>query len=348
MAPGHGQEPTRAARARLQGRLTRRGLAPSAGLLRRGALVGVSAAVGTVLVGSTVKAAMRFAASRSLAGVVPASIASLTEGVLRIMAITKLKTIAITLMGAGVVAAGATGLAFQGPGGRAEAEQTEGGPQQKGRELDAAPKSPFELDRDSTTGRPEAQSPHDANDELELLKVQLEKKRAAVRRAEAHIDLAKALVARNTRLIARDKNYVSKEEQIKAESEVAIASAERDVQQAEAREVEERIRQAMRRQSNPEGLTGRSGPSASPASPAAPGAEVEGDGSEAGSAHRGRRGPGTRESAPRAFLGDWMTGDARWTGRGRIRNPPLRSRTMRSAMRPDGAGDSRCASAARR
>ena len=73
---------------------------------------------------------------------------------------TKLKTIAIALLGAGVVTAGATGLAFQAPGGRAEAEQTEGGLQPKGKEPDAGPKSPFEvLDGILTTGRPEARSP---------------------------------------------------------------------------------------------------------------------------------------------------------------------------------------------
>ena len=89
-----------------------------------------------------------------MAGVVPVSVASLTEGVLRIMAMTKLKTIAITLMGAGVVTAGATGLAFQAPGGRAEAEQTDGGPQPKGEEPGTGP-SPFDKrEKDSTTERP--------------------------------------------------------------------------------------------------------------------------------------------------------------------------------------------------
>ena len=50
-------------------------------------------------------------------------------------------------------------------------------------------------------------------------------------------------------LIKRDPNYVSKEDQMKAEREVEVADAERDVQQTEVREVELRIRQAMRRQS---------------------------------------------------------------------------------------------------
>ena len=45
--------------------------------------------------------------------------------------------------------------------------------------------------------------------------------------------------------------------------------SERDVKQAEVREVEVRIRQAMRRQSQPDGPAERSGPSAAPASPAA-------------------------------------------------------------------------------
>ena len=129
------------ARARLQGRLTRRGLAPSAGLRARGPRRNHRRRSGPCW--SDRRSRPRCGSRRvvPLAGVVPASVASLTEGVLRIMAMTKLKTIAITLMGAGVVTAGATGLAFQAPGGRAEAEQAEGGPQPKGRELDAAPKS---------------------------------------------------------------------------------------------------------------------------------------------------------------------------------------------------------------
>ena len=261
------------ARARLQGRLTRRGLAPSAGLLGASFSSKSSAAVGTALVRSTVKTAMRSAASPSMAGVVPASVASLTEGVLRIMAMTKLKTIAITLMGAGVVTAGATGLAFQAPGVQAEFEQTEGGPKPGDKEPgdgnNAFVKAFVEHRKDSTTGRPQAQSPQNAADELELLKAQLETKRAEVRKAEAQIDVAKALVARNTRLISRDPNYVSKEEQIKAESEVAVANSARDIKQTEVREVEIRIVQAMRRRGVFEGPTERSGPSASPASPAA-------------------------------------------------------------------------------
>jgi hypothetical protein len=208
-----------------------------------------------------------------MAGVVPASIASLTEGVLRIMAITKLKTIAITLMGAGVVTAGATGLAFQAPGGRAEAEQTEVGPRSKGEgpggRINANVNSFVEHRKDSTTERPEARPQHNADEEVELLKAQLETKRAEVRRAEAQVDVAKAVVARHARLIKRNPDYVSKEEQIKAESEVAVASAERDIKQTEVQEVELRIRQAMSRLSHPDGPTNAGGPSASPASSAA-------------------------------------------------------------------------------
>ena len=122
---------------------------------------------------------MRFAASPSMAGVVPVSVATLTEGVLSIMAMSKLKTIAIALMGAGVVTAGATGLAFQAPGGQAEAEQVEGGPQPKGRLPDASPRSPFNLDRDATPELRQVRSLQNADDELELLTVQLEMKRAA-------------------------------------------------------------------------------------------------------------------------------------------------------------------------
>jgi len=83
----------RRARERLRVRLTRRGLAPTAGLV--GALLGAevaSARVSSVLVDSTVQAAMRFGAVQAATtGLVSTSVVSLTEAVLGIMALTRLK-----------------------------------------------------------------------------------------------------------------------------------------------------------------------------------------------------------------------------------------------------------------
>ena len=83
----------RRARERLRVRLTRRGLAPTAGLL--GALLGAggaSAWLPATLVSTTVRAATRFAASEAAAtGLVSASVVALTKAVLRTMALARLK-----------------------------------------------------------------------------------------------------------------------------------------------------------------------------------------------------------------------------------------------------------------
>jgi RNA polymerase sigma factor (sigma-70 family) len=82
------------ARALLAKRLTRRGLVLSGGLSAL-ALAGevIAADVPPALVKSTVRAALSFAAGRmAAAGVVSAEVVALTEGVLKAMLLTKLKT----------------------------------------------------------------------------------------------------------------------------------------------------------------------------------------------------------------------------------------------------------------
>ena len=71
-------------RDRLRKRLTRRGLAPAAGLLTAGmAADGAEAAVPTALAHSLVRAAMQMAAGTTAAGAVPATVAALTDGALK-------------------------------------------------------------------------------------------------------------------------------------------------------------------------------------------------------------------------------------------------------------------------
>jgi RNA polymerase sigma factor (sigma-70 family) len=87
------------ARAKLRGRLTRRGLTLSAGalatLLTESA---VSAAVPAVLADAAARAASHFALGKAAgAGVVSAPVAALTKGVLTSMLLTKLKTAAVLL-----------------------------------------------------------------------------------------------------------------------------------------------------------------------------------------------------------------------------------------------------------
>jgi RNA polymerase sigma factor (sigma-70 family) len=83
----------RRARERLRMRLTRRGLAPTAGLL--GAYFGMEAAsapVPAMLVGVTVRAAASFAAGQAAtAGLASAPVVSLSQAVLMTMALTRLK-----------------------------------------------------------------------------------------------------------------------------------------------------------------------------------------------------------------------------------------------------------------
>src|SRR5262249_13832151 len=87
------------ARERLRGRLARRGLALSGGLL---ATVftekAASAALPSALSDAALRAALTCAAGGGTAGAVSAPVAALTEGVLKSMTIAKLKTTAAGLL----------------------------------------------------------------------------------------------------------------------------------------------------------------------------------------------------------------------------------------------------------
>jgi RNA polymerase sigma factor (sigma-70 family) len=126
---------SRMARGRdvLRARLTRRGFAPTA------APLGVALsrhttlpALPTTLLHATAKAATHFAA-RAGSVSVSASVAALTEGVLRAMFWTSLKSAAAVLVTVGVVATGAGVLAYSGPGDRKQSAQQQSpqGPQQQ-------------------------------------------------------------------------------------------------------------------------------------------------------------------------------------------------------------------------
>ncbi len=105
-------------RERLRARLTRRGLARSAGV--PAAIFRIEAGragVPAALAGATIRIATRCAAGKMAAGVVSASVAALTDGVLRTMALTKMTTLGVSglllgavLAGAGVLAQPAEGL----------------------------------------------------------------------------------------------------------------------------------------------------------------------------------------------------------------------------------------------
>lgn len=100
----------RLARARelLRTRLIRRGLVLSAGALAASLSRDLHAGVPELLCDSTVRAAIRFTTQRAV-GVVPASVAALTEGVLRTMSMSKLSVVAASVL----VTTGALVLAGQ-------------------------------------------------------------------------------------------------------------------------------------------------------------------------------------------------------------------------------------------
>jgi predicted DNA-binding protein (UPF0251 family) len=104
------------AREQLRGRLTRRGLAVPTGLLVTGLSPNAArATVPAMLFDSVIQAAMRIAANKTTAGVVSASVATLIEGVMKAMFVTRLKTIALGLMALGVVAVGVGSLSPASP-----------------------------------------------------------------------------------------------------------------------------------------------------------------------------------------------------------------------------------------
>src|SRR5262249_3632053 len=102
------------ARDRLRTRLTRRGPAPATAFLPMLSFRASSLPEG--FIDTTVKAAMLIAARDAAeAGLVSTSAAALTEGVLRTMLVTKLKSAAATLLAAGAIASGVGLYAYQGP-----------------------------------------------------------------------------------------------------------------------------------------------------------------------------------------------------------------------------------------
>src|SRR5262249_51172718 len=102
------------ARVMLTKRLARHGLAVPGGMLaavlsQEVVLAGVPISV----VFATIRAASRFAAGPAVAGVVPVKVATLVEGVLKAMAMTKFKTAFLLMVVVGVVGMGGGTLAWR-------------------------------------------------------------------------------------------------------------------------------------------------------------------------------------------------------------------------------------------
>ena len=101
------------ARERLRSRLSRRGLALSAGVIATAASASSARAMPAALVGSTTRIAM-IASAGITAGVVPATIASLSDGVLKSMLFARVKLISASALVFGAAATGVAVLAQKG------------------------------------------------------------------------------------------------------------------------------------------------------------------------------------------------------------------------------------------
>jgi RNA polymerase sigma factor (sigma-70 family) len=97
-------------RGLLRARLGRRGLALSAALLAGPLVSEAAAAVPALLVVSTVKAAALAAAGQAWAGLVPAHVAALAEGMVQTMLLSKLKMTAVALLLVAALGAGTSAL----------------------------------------------------------------------------------------------------------------------------------------------------------------------------------------------------------------------------------------------
>ncbi len=101
----------------LRSRLERRGVAVPSAMLSARWLTGTQAALTPPLVESTLDAAARFAA----AGTIPASVQSLTQGVLRTMLLNKLKAVSLALVVVGAASGGVAAVRAPGASGASPA-----------------------------------------------------------------------------------------------------------------------------------------------------------------------------------------------------------------------------------
>jgi RNA polymerase sigma factor (sigma-70 family) len=161
-----------AARQALARRLTRRGLALSGAGLAAALLAERSASAGppAALVAFLVGAATRAAAGGVAAAGVPAPVASLTDGVIRAMFLSKLKTAAAVVLALCLLGTGAAGLAL-----RATAEEQ---PRPK---QTASPQQPPQPDEDRQRLEKELR---ETKAELKALRAELDKLKEQLGKAE--------------------------------------------------------------------------------------------------------------------------------------------------------------------
>ncbi len=167
------------ARRMLASRLTRRGVTLSAGALAAVLLPSsASACVPGTLLFSTTQAALVFAAGPAVAaGAVPGPVAALTEGVMRMMFLAKLKMTAVVVAGVAAVSLGTGGLIYQAQAGMGDGAGGQDVPQQRTlRDKERTPAGQQRHDRDANT--------HNSVAELQV-RLQKAQREAEVARQEA-------------------------------------------------------------------------------------------------------------------------------------------------------------------
>jgi RNA polymerase sigma factor (sigma-70 family) len=188
-----------AARAMLAKRLARRGIVLSGVLL--GAVLSqqsASASVPALVVSKAIKVASLVAAGQAATGVISVKVAALTEGVLKVMFLSKLKGVLAVVLVVGLILAGAAGLHFQTqaadqPKAKGEQPVAEKN-QQKGEEKQPMPKQ--EPGPKNAKTEPKVLTPEQAikqNQEIEQ----------AIKKSQEKVTVKFKVTAAETRLISK-------------------------------------------------------------------------------------------------------------------------------------------------
>jgi RNA polymerase sigma factor (sigma-70 family) len=238
---------SRLARGRrcLRDRLIRRGLAPT-GVVLAGTITTEAAAlcVPPGVAKSTALEAVRFLAGKSAIESVSAPAVALTEGVLKMMFLSKLKIVAAVLVALAVGAAGGSVLSSQSSGEKLGETPAAKGAQPKATEPAVEdPSSPPEQRATELAQR--------LRTELDYLSLGLKRKQVELQKAIAQRELLLAVVATQRRLNERRPGMVSIQEQRKAEADVEVANAQVELAQIDVREAELRLDQARLLEGNP-------------------------------------------------------------------------------------------------
>jgi RNA polymerase sigma factor (sigma-70 family) len=189
---------SRLARARtmLAKRLAPHGLPVSGGMLA--AVLSQEAAAGAVPISvllSTIKAVTSVAAGQAVAGVISVKVATLAEGVLKTMFLTKLKVASMVLVVMAVAAGGAGGLAYYAQATEPAITQAEAGTKNKKAERPEVEPADVQADQDAQKRLDRLQADQDARKRLDRLKVAA----AKVEEAQVNVQAAKLILAVETK-----------------------------------------------------------------------------------------------------------------------------------------------------